>query len=64
LGRGVNYSINEIANMFGEDYPREYIPARKGEYDVTLADYSLAQDMLDWTPSVDLSTYIKSVVGE
>jgi len=64
LGKGVNYSINEIADMFGEDYPREYIPARKGEYDVTLADYSLAQDMLDWTPSVDLSTYIKSVVGE
>ena len=43
LGRGVNYSINEIANMFGEDYPREYIPARKGEYDVTLADYSKAK---------------------
>ena len=32
LGKGVNYSINEIADMFGKDYPREYISARKGEY--------------------------------
>ena len=34
LGRGVNHSINEL-NLFG-DYPTEYIPARKGEYDETL----------------------------
>jgi len=64
LGRGVNYSINEIANMFGEDYPREYIPARKGEYDVTLADYSKAKLKLGWEPTGDISSYIKSVIGE
>ena len=61
LGRGKNYSINEIADMFGKDYPRINLPSQPGEYDRTLADYSLAQDMLDWTPSVDLSEYIKSV---
>tara|TARA_Y100000310_G_scaffold121688_1_gene120423 strand:- start:68 stop:922 length:855 start_codon:yes stop_codon:yes gene_type:complete len=64
LGRGVNYSINEIANMFGEDYPREYIPARKGEYDVTLADYSKAKLKLGWEPTGDISSYIKLVIGE
>ena len=61
LGRGVNYSINEIANMFGEDYPREYIPARKGEYDVTLADYSKAKLKLGWEPDGDINQYIKSI---
>ena len=35
LGSGVNYSINEL-DMFGKDYPKEYIPKRKGEYDKTL----------------------------
>ena len=34
LGRGKNFSINEIVDMFGAE--RKYIPARKGEYDVTL----------------------------
>ena len=64
LGKGVNYSINEIADMFGEDYPREYIPARKGEYDVTLADYSKAKLKLGWEPKGEINSYIKSVIGE
>ena len=62
LGKGVNYSINEIADMFGKDYPREYIPARKGEYDVTLADYSKAKLKLGWEPEGDIIQYIKSII--
>ena len=62
LGKGVNYSINEIADMFGKDYPREYIPARKGEYDVTLADYSKAKLKLGWEPKGDIIQYIKSII--
>ena len=62
LGKGVNYSINEVANMFGEDYPWEYIPARKGEYDVTLADYSKAKLKLGWEPKGDITQYIKSII--
>ena len=62
LGKGVNYSINEIADMFGKDYPREYISARKGEYDVTLADYSKAKLKLGWEPKGDIIQYIKSVI--
>ena len=61
LGRGVNFSINEIADMFG-DYPREYISKRDGEYDVTLADYSHAQDLLDWKPVRNIEDYIKDFV--
>ena len=62
LGKGVNYSINEIADMFGKDYPREYISARKGEYDVTLADYSKAKLKLGWEPNGDITQYIKSII--
>ena len=61
LGRGVNFSINEVAEMFGPEYPKKYVPARKGEYDVTLADYSLAQNKLQWTPTKNIKGYIKSV---
>ena len=46
LGRGKNFSINEIADMFGVD--KKYIPARKGEYPTTLCDTSLAKNTLDW----------------
>ena len=61
LGRGKNYSINEIADMFGKDYPRINLPSQPGEYDITLADYSLAQDVLDWKPTVDIKDYINSI---
>ena len=61
LGRGKNYSINEIVDMFGKDCPRINLPSRLGEYDVTLADYSLAKDVLGWQPTKDLSDYINSI---
>ena len=64
LGRGKNYSINEIADMFGKDYPRINLPAQPGEYDRTLADYSLAQDVLGWKPTVDIKDYIKEWLNE
>ena len=61
LGSGKNYSINEVADMFGEDYPKKYLDKRLGEYDVTLADYSEAKDILDWKPTKDLSDYINFI---
>ena len=63
LGRGVNHSINEITEMFGQTEV-EYIPARPGEYDVTLADYSYAKDMLNWKPTRNLEDYINKVVSK
>ena len=64
LGRGVNFSINEIADMFGEDYPKEYIEQRPGEYDVTLCDYTLANKVLGWKPTRNIKDYIKSKINE
>ena len=60
LGRGVNYSINEIVDMFGAE--RKYIPARKGEYDVTLCTDTKAQEMLGWNPIENLEDYIKKII--
>jgi len=62
LGRGVNHSINEVASYFGKDYPKEYIPARKGEYDRTLCEDKKAQELLDWNPTVNLDDYIRDFV--
>lgn len=62
LGRGINFSINEIANMFGGE--KKYIPARKGEYDRTLCDYSKAKLTLDWQPKKDVEQYTKKWLGD
>ena len=61
LGRGKNYSINELSEMFGQTEV-EYIPARKGEYPFTLADYTKANQELDWTPTLDIKDYISEVI--
>ena len=60
LGRGVNFSIKELAEMFGGEI--EYIPKRPGEYDVTLCDYSNANKVLGWKPTKNLDDYIKEVI--
>ena len=59
LGRGKNYSINEIADTFG-DYPREYIDERPGEMRNTLNTDTMAKDMLGWNPKGDVIDYIKN----
>jgi len=63
LGRGVNHSMNEIVDMFGE-HPRKYIPARKGEYPVTLCEDTKAHELLGWKPTVDIKDYIKEWLSE
>ena len=62
LGRGINFSINEIADMFGNDYPKKYIPARKGEYPFTLADYTKAKEELGWNPTFNIKDYLQNIV--
>ena len=62
LGRGVNHSMNEVADYFGKNYPREYIPARDGEYDRTLCEDKKAHELLGWNPVVDLNDYIEDVI--
>lgn len=57
FGRGENYSINEVANMFG--ISPIYKEDKPGEAQETLADYSLASDLLAWEPKINLIDYIK-----
>ena len=59
LGRGKNYSINEIASAFG-DYLTEYIDKRPGEMRNTLSTDTKAKDLLGWEPTVDIIEYIKN----
>ncbi len=63
LGTGKNYSIIEITEFFNQTEV-EYIPARDGEYDVTLADYSKANDILGWNPTKNLKEYIENVIDD
>ena len=62
LGSGVNYSINEIANLF--ECETKYISARPGEYDVTLCDFSKANKELGYDPKGNIQTYIKKWLEE
>ena len=57
LGRGKNYSINELASFY-PDVSSTYIPARPGEAWETLADISVSTDVLGWVPSYDLDQYV------
>ena len=59
LGRGKNYSINEIAAAFGEDYPTKYIEKWPGEVRETLNTDTKAREVLDWNPTVDIVDFIK-----
>ena len=58
LGNGKNYSINELAEAFG-DYPKEYIDARPGEMRVTLNTDTKAGDLLGWKPKGDIVKFVK-----
>ena len=61
LGRGKNYSINQIAKAFG-DYPTKYIEERPGEMRHTLNTDTKAYTMLGWTPIRDIIDYIKNYI--
>ena len=58
LGNGKNYSINELAEAFG-DYPKKYIDARPGEMRVTLNTDTKAEDLLGWKPKGDIIKFVK-----
>ena len=57
LGRGKNYSVNEVAKMFSiEPIYRE---AKPGEAKDTLNQDNTAQEILGWHPQKDLLDYIQ-----
>ncbi|MDP2709129.1 MAG: NAD-dependent epimerase/dehydratase family protein [bacterium] len=56
IGRGSNFSVNELAAMIGG--PVEHIEPRI-EPKETLADNSLAKELLGWEPTVNLPEWLE-----
>jgi len=61
LGRGNNYSINELAKMFNCGYT--YLPERPGEARETLCNTLIAKRLIGYEPKVNLDDYIKGVIN-
>ena len=63
LGTGINYSINEVADMFVKygGATKTYIDDQHGNYRETLRESDEALNLLDWSPSDRLEDYIKSL---
>tara|TARA_Y100000401_G_C8290119_1_gene208227 strand:- start:190 stop:1023 length:834 start_codon:yes stop_codon:yes gene_type:complete len=59
FGRGKNYSVNEVADMF--NIKPKYTDDKPGEAQETLADYSLAKQKLNWEPKKNLKDYIDNL---
>ena len=62
LGRGNNYSINELVQMFNSGYT--YLPERPGEARETLCDISQAKEKIGYEPTRNIEDYIHEVTGE
>lgn len=58
LGTGVNYSINEVASMFG--VKSEFVPDRLHNYPHTLRHDDTSLALLGWKPEDRLADYINS----
>lgn len=63
LGTGMNYSINEVYQMFKEKFNVESttLPDQKGNYRKTLRENDDTVDRLNWKPTDRLKEYINSL---
>lgn len=64
LGRGNNYSVLEIAEMYGIVDKVEYRDNKPGEAETTLCSSDDAQLWLDWFPTRDVEDYIKKYIDD
>lgn len=60
LGRGQNFSVNDIAKMFNLDVI--YKNKKKGEARNTLSTDTTAKDVLGWIPTRNVKDYIKTKI--
>lgn len=60
LGAGKDYSILEVAEMFGGDV--KFVEARPGDRRFGVADTSTTKSKLGWQPTMDLKTWINSII--
>jgi UDP-glucose 4-epimerase len=58
LGRGENYSVNEVAKMLNIN--PTYKPSKPGEARDTLNTDTSAQSLLGWEPKINLEDYLAS----
>lgn len=63
LGTGVNYSINELFDMFNDRFNCKsiYIPDQKGNYQETLRRNDDMLTLLNWNPKDRLKNHIKQI---
>ena len=63
LGTGMNYSINELYNMFYEKFDMQSIniPDQKGNYKLTLRENDDMLSKLDWKPKDRLKDHISNL---
>ena len=62
LGRGNNFSINELADMF--TWNVQYVDERPGEARETLCDISQAKEKIGYEPTRNIEDYIHEVTSE
>lgn len=62
IGAGRNCTVNKIAELVGGE--TKYIPARPGDIRDTLADISLAKELLGWEPKITLEEGINQLKNE
>ena len=60
FGRGMNHSINEVADIFGGE--RVYIDEIPGETRNTLCKSELARKKLKWKPKNNLKEWLKEIL--
>ena len=63
LGRGVNFSIQEVAEWFEYDNV-VYEDDKPGEAQITLCGSDQARTLLGWNPTKNLKDYVKSYLHE
>lgn len=63
LGAGVNYSVNEVYNMFKDKFNCDsvFLPDQEGNYDTSLRANDDAKELLGWKPKDRLKEYIYSL---
>ena len=59
FGKGKNHSVLDVAKMFNID--PIFKENKPGEAQETLADYTLAKEVLGWTPEINLQYYINNL---
>ncbi len=62
IGNGISHSVNDVARMIGGDFV--YVDSRPGDPRSTLANNTLAKELLGWGPTITLEDGINELKKE